>query len=52
MVASQADPCACEAGVQGGELPADSEDDIVADEYEEATMREMQPQRAPFRDTW
>jgi hypothetical protein len=32
---------------QGGELPADSEDDIVADEYEEVTMREMQPQRAP-----
>jgi hypothetical protein len=37
---------------KGGELPADSEDDIIADEYEEATMRETQPQRAPFRDTW
>jgi hypothetical protein len=34
---------------QGGELPADSEDDIVADEYEEATMRETQPQRAPLQ---
>jgi hypothetical protein len=28
---------------KGGELPADSEDDIVADEYEEVTMRETQP---------
>jgi hypothetical protein len=37
---------------QGEELPADSEDDIVADEYKEATMRETQPQRGPFRDTW
>jgi hypothetical protein len=37
---------------KGGELPADSEDDIVTDEYEEVTIREMQPQRAPFRDTW
>jgi hypothetical protein len=34
---------------KGGELPADSEDDIVADKYEEATMREMQPQRAPLQ---
>jgi hypothetical protein len=25
---------------KGGELPVDSEDDIVADEYEEATMHE------------
>jgi hypothetical protein len=51
-VASQVDPCAGEAGVKGGELPADSEDDIVADEYEEVTMHETQPKRAPFRDTW
>jgi hypothetical protein len=35
-----------------GELPTDFEDDIIADEYEEATMRETQPQRAPFRDMW
>jgi protocatechuate 3,4-dioxygenase beta subunit len=35
-----------------GEYPADSEDDVVADEYEEVTMHEMQPQRAPFRNTW
>jgi hypothetical protein len=37
---------------KGRELPADSEVDIVADEYEEATMHKTQPQRAPFRDTW
>jgi hypothetical protein len=30
-----------------GELPTDSKDDIVADEYKEATMRETQPLRAP-----
>jgi hypothetical protein len=28
---------------QGGELPADSEDDIVTNKYEDATMRETQP---------
>jgi hypothetical protein len=28
---------------KGGELPVDSEDDIVADEYEEVTMHETQP---------
>jgi hypothetical protein len=33
---------------KGGELPTDSEDDIIADEYEEATMCETQPQRAPL----
>jgi hypothetical protein len=37
---------------KGGELPANSEDDIIADEYEEATMHETQPQRALFRDMW
>jgi hypothetical protein len=36
----------------GGELLADSEDDILIDEYKEVTMRETHPQRAPFRDTW
>jgi hypothetical protein len=46
LVASQVDPYAREAAVQGGELPADSEDNIVTDEYEEVTMRETQPQRA------
>jgi hypothetical protein len=34
---------------KGEELPADSEDDIVVDEYEEATMHETQPQRAPLQ---
>jgi hypothetical protein len=34
---------------KGGELLTDSEDDIVADEYEEATMHETQPQRAPLQ---
>jgi hypothetical protein len=32
-----------------GELLADSEDDIITDEYEETTMRETQPQRAPLQ---
>jgi hypothetical protein len=34
---------------KGGELPTDFEDDIVVDKYEEATMREMQPQRTPLQ---
>jgi hypothetical protein len=34
---------------KGRELLTDSEDDIVTDEYEEATMRETQPQRAPLQ---
>jgi hypothetical protein len=48
-VASQVDPCAGEAAIPGGELPTDSEDDIVTDEYEDTTMCETQPQRAPLQ---
>jgi hypothetical protein len=33
----------------GRELPTNSEDDIVADEYAEVTMLETQPQRAPLQ---
>jgi hypothetical protein len=34
---------------KGGELLADFEDDIITDEYEEATMHKTEPQRAPLQ---